>query len=498
MMFFFRSAFRLNAILICLVSVVAIAAEPVVEKPAMEEPLREVPLLEAEPPSGQTLVGGLTYQHFLGKVRAHHPKLYSADLDRRIAGAKLLEKQGAFDPGISLETDYLRYNDFSNRGKVSKALDNDLAVSWLSRSGARFAAGGRYNTGDVKPPLYPTGTTGEYFMSVRVPLLRGFRINDKVAMEMQAEVGIPLADALFHQARLNTLLQASYGYWSWVYAQRKVSVSENLLALANIRYEAIRDRVKEGDLPPIDEIEAGQEVQRRTGMLARSQREYERQLYNLSRYWWEPGGQPAPLPEKSVIPELLPTPDRLEEDEWMEARKLALETRPELKALNLQKEIVEVDLRYAKNLKLPVLDLFATPGYDTGDKSIGPTIKTGILLTVPLRQRTANGMIAAAEFRTQKLDLEQRLVLQQVLLEVDDSVSAINAAYQQYVAAHKEYELAKELEKGERDRFELGDSTLFLVNQRERSSAEAAMRVLDLEVEYHQTIANFKAVSGQL
>jgi outer membrane protein TolC len=492
MKFFSSSAFKLGTILIGSVGVLAIAAGS-----GAEEVLPEVPMKE-EKPSEQTLVGGLTYQRFLGQVRAHHPKLYSADLDRRIAGAKLLEKQGAFDPGISLETDYLRYNDFSKRGKVSNAFDNDLAVSWLSRSGARFAAGGRYNTGDVKPPLYPTGKIGEYFMSVRMPLLRGFRINDKVAMEMQAEVGIPLADALFYQARLSTLLQASYGYWNWVYAHRKVGISENLLSLANIRYQAIRDRVKEGDLPPIDEIEAGQEVQRRKSLFIKSQREYERQLFNLSRYLWGPGGQPVSPPEKSAIPEVLPTPDRLEEDTWMEARKQALETRPELKALNLQKEMVEVDLRYARNLKLPVLDLFATPGYDTGEKSIGPTIRTGIVLTVPLRQRTANGLIAAAEFKAQKLDLEQRLILQQVLLEVDDAVSAINAAYQQYLASNKEYELAKELEKGERDRFELGDSTLFLVNQRERSSAEAAMRVLDLEVEYHQSIANFKAVSGQL
>jgi outer membrane protein TolC len=493
MKLFFHFNLALIVFVLCPVSAFATGPEP-----AKEPKLQEVRMKEEPSPSEQTLVGSLTYQQFLTQVRANHPKLYSADLDRRIAGAKFLEKQGAFDPGVSLETDYLRYNDFSKRGKVSKALDNDLSLNWLSRSGVRLAAGGRYNIGDVKPPLYPTGTTGEYFMSVRVPLLRGFRINDKVAMEMQAEIGIPVADALFNQNRLSTLLQASYSYWNWVFSQRKVKISENLLALANIRYQAIRDRVKEGDLPPIDEVEAGQEVQRRKGLLVRSQREYERQLFGLSRYLWEPGGQPSPLPEKNAIPEFIPTPSSLESEAWMEARRLALETRPELKALNLQKKIVEVDLRQAKNMKLPVLDLFATPGYDTGEQSIGPTIRAGVVLAVPLRQRTANGMIAAAEFKTQKLDLEQRILLQQVLLEVDDAVSAINASYQQYLAAQREHELAYELEKGERERFELGDSTLFLVNQRERSTAEAAMRVQDLEVEYHQTIANFKAVSGQL
>lgn len=462
------------------------------------EPLGEVLLTDKKTAIREETSDILTLEKLLKQVRENHPKLYSADLERRIAGAKLLEKQGAFDPGISLETDYLRYNDFSDRGKVSKTLDNDLSVNWLTRSGLKVATGGRYNTGEVKPPLYPTGYTGEYFMYMRMPFLRGFRINDKVVAEMQAEIGIPLADALYNETRLDLLLQAAYSYWTWAFAERKVKVSKSILALAETRFKAIQERVSQGDLPRIDAVEAGQEVQRRQGLLSKSQREYEKQLFKLSRYLWEPGGMPSPFPQITSIPPKLPLPEPFSDEDWMEGRKNALEKRPELKALNLHKEIVGVDLKYAQNLKLPILDLFATPGYDTGKKGIGPTIKAGVVLTVPLRQRTARGLISAAEFKTQKLDMEQRLLLQHVLLEVDDAVSAIKATYQQYLAAHQEYRLAKELEQGERERFDLGDSTLFLLNQRERSSAEAAMKLLDLEAEYHQTIANFKAATAQL
>lgn len=464
----------------------------------LAEPLLEVELKELKMENQQARDRELTLEKVLDQVRKNHPKLFSADLERRIAGAKLLEKQGAFDPGISLESDYLRYNDFSKRGKVSKTFDNDLSFNWLTRSGLKVTTGGRYNTGDVKPPLYPTGDSGEYYIGAKLPLLRGFRINDKVAAEMQAEIGIPLADAAYTETRLSILLQAAYAYWNWAVSDRKVTVAKNILNLAEIRCKAIEERVRQGDLPKIDAVEACQEVQRRQGTLYKSTREFEKNVFKLSRYLWEPGGNPSPLPKAAEIPVKLPEPLPFSDDDWMEGRKAALEKRPELKGLNLQKQITEVDLKFAKNQRLPIVDLFATPGYDTGGSSIGPSIKAGVILTVPLRQRTARGLIAAAQFKIQKLDLEQRLLLQQVLLEVDDAVSAINAAYQQYLAARREYELARELEQGERDRFDYGDSTIFLVNQRERLTAEAAVKLLDLEAEYHQAKVNFQAVTAQL
>ncbi len=440
----------------------------------------------------------LTLEDVWQRIGNAHPKLFSADLERRIAGARLLEKQGAFDPQISLETEYLRYNDFSKPGSTSTTFDNELGLQWLTRSGLRFSTGARYNTGDVKPPLYPTGSTGEYFMGARLPLLRGFRINDKVVQELQAQLGVPQVDARFTQARLGLLVDAANAYWDWVAATRKFKVATGVLNLGTFRLSAVTERANAGDLPQIDAVEAEQEVMRRQGQLAKAERDLERALYKLSYYLWESNGTPSQPPTAEQAPRNIPEPVAYSTDDWMDGRRAALEKRPELRALNLERAIREIDLDYAENLKLPILDLFAQPGMDTGNDAIGPTLKAGVSLVVPLRQRTARGLIAASEFQLQKLDMEQRLLLQEILLSVDDAVSAVNAAYRQYTAAKKEMFLAQALEQGERDRFELGDSTLFLVNQRERATAEAAAKVIELEALYHQAIANFKAVTGQL
>ncbi len=95
------------------------------------------------------------------------------------------------------------------------------------------------------------------------------------------------------------------------------------------------------------------------------------------------------------------------------------------------------------------------------------------------------------------MELETRSERLRILTEVDDAVSALQTAEQRYQAAQQELQLATTLERGERDRFALGDSTLFLVNQRERATAEAANKVIELQAEFEQAKAAFRAAAGQ-
>ena len=82
-----------------------------------------------------------------------------------------------------------------------------------------------------------------------------------------------------------------------------------------------------------------------------------------------------------------------------------------------------------------------------------------------------------------------------MLLEVDDAWSAIQAAVDRFRATDAEVLLAKQLETGERKRFAAGDSTLFLVNQRERATAEALGRLIDIQLEYQQALLALDAAS---
>ena len=430
-------------------------------------------------------------------VEQNHPKLRGADTQRRIASAKRLEKQGAFDPVLVLGNDYLRFNSTTTRGKLAETMAGVTAVEFQTRYGVKVAAGSRYNLGKVKSPLSPTGDAGEYFVEFKVPLLRGARMNEKVAAERQAILGEPLADTDYELARLDLLAKAANSYWDWVAARRKLDVNRSLLELAEFRANAVKDRAKAGDLPQIDAVEADLEIQRRQGALVKAERDLQKAALKLSLYLWSPDGQQALSPEPYQVPASFAQPALFSNQQALEGQKYALERRPEIKALLLNRQITQIDLDLAKNQRQPGLDLSFSPGRDTGFGAIGTTFKGGLTFTLPLRQRTADGRIGAASLKIQKIDLDTLNERQRILNEVADALSAINTSFERYRAAEQEVELALRLEEGERTKFQLGDSTLFLVNQRERATAEARVKLIEIQAECEQAVATFRTVSVQ-
>lgn len=470
--------------------------------------LAALPEAEAAPQSGRKPEPGakpttpdaaatpLSLDEVLLQVEAYHPKLLGADAERRIASAKRLEKQGAFDPVINLGSDFLRYNSASKRGLISSARTSDVEAEWLTRSGAKFFVGSRYNLGSVKSPLSATGETGEYYFGVKMPLLRGRGINEKTAAERQAMIGEPLSDEQLKLTRLDLQLKAAQSYWDWVAAKRKLDVARNLLELSKVRAEAVSERVKAGDLPRIDATEAEQEVQRRAGGVVKAERDLQKAAFKLSLYLWDASGKPLPAPTAASVPASTPLPVRFADERELEGQRIALERRPELRIITLSRDIAQVDLALGRNRRLPAVDFTFSPGRDTGPGSIGTTVKAGLSISLPLRQRTAEGQTEAAQLKMQKLDLDLQNQRQTILIEVSDAMSAINTTYDRYRAAQREVELARELERGERTRFTLGDSTLFLVNQRERATAEAENKLIEIHAEYEQAVAAFRAATG--
>lgn len=440
----------------------------------------------------------LLLEDVLRQVQATFPKLSAADAQRRTAAAKALEKAGAFDPLFSSGSGFFRYPDSDTPGKLKTFTATDAEVELLTPYGIKVVTGGRLIRGDVKSPLSLTGDSGEYFVGVKVPLLGGAGINEKAAALRQSRLGIPLANTEFDQSRLETLFKAALSYWDWVAAGQRLRVARDLLKLAEVRAGAVKARAEAGDLPLIDVTEASQEVQRRIEGREKAERDLQKETYKLSLFLWEADGRPAPLPTLANLPPATAPAGALSEEQVQAGRAEALQRRPELRALEVNRLITKVSLELARNQRLPALEVTVAPGLDTGAFGAGATLKAGVSLALPLRQRTAEGRAQEAQLKLEKLELDQQLERQRILTEVDDAASAVRQTYQRYLAASQELELARKLEEGERQRFDLGDSTLFLVNQRERATAEAAVKVITLGAEYEQAQSLFRTITGQL
>lgn len=441
----------------------------------------------------------LTLEAVLARVDAASPKLMGTRLARGLAEAKRLEKSGAFDPSLNVKTERLEFvNDL---GKLKTKDSVQPSVDVLSRQGAKLSGGFKATRSD--PAAIGKGVDEEErgLVSVRVPLLRGAGINEKAAAERQARLGSPAAEAEIGLTRIELLSKAGAAYWEWVTAIRAAGVARDLSQLADDRAAQIQERSATGDLPTIDSVEARQEAQRRRGALVKAEREVAKATFKLGLFLWRDDGSPAPLPARSAMPDRFPAPRPVVEADRLALESAALARRPELARLLTDRAIAAVDAALAANDRRPAVDLVFNTGKDSNPDAfdeVGKRLKAGVLVEVPLARRAATGRLRAAQLKMQKIDLDRTSESQRILTEVRDAASAVDAAFQRHAVAGEELKLAREMEQGERFRLEMGDSTLFLVNQRERARAESELRVLEAFNEYHQALVTLRAVSGAL
>lgn len=437
----------------------------------------------------------LTLPGVLSRVEAAYPKVRGIAQEKQAAAGKLREKQGAFDTTVNVGLEYLSYNSASSRGKNAEATISTATVEMAMRSGAKLLVGRDANTGLVKSPISSTGSDGTIYAGIKLPLLRGAGINEKSIAELQAKLGLPFADAAITQVVVASKAAAGGVYWEWVAAGRKLSVSQDLLTLAALRAKQIAREVELGAQPPIAITEAEQEVRRREAGLNKAERDVQKAAIKLSGYLWLDDGTPLPPPNIEQLPSDMPMPVMQDAARLQASREGALAKRPEILAIQLQLRSVSLDETLALNDSRPDLSVVLQPGQDMGRLGIGDTLKAGINFSVPLGRWDASGRRDAARAKTIKLTQDRELTKRQVLLEVDDAWSAIQAAVDRFHATDAEVVLAKRLEAGERKRFAEGDSTLFLVNQRERATAEALGRLIDIQLEYQQALLALDAAS---
>ena len=75
-----------------------------------------------------------------------------------------------------------------------------------------------------------------------------------------------------------------------------------------------------------------------------------------------------------------------------------------------------------------------------------------------------------------------------------DALIALENALKRLQIIREELVVAESLAKAEKTRFDLGDSTLLIVNLREQNAAEVALRLIGAEADYWNAKADYDAV----
>jgi hypothetical protein len=433
----------------------------------------------------------LTLDEVLAWVDRSHPLLKGTGTEKIVARGKLLKALGAFEP--TLVNDY-ELERLTSAGTTKSVGFNDTFLEVRDPSGLRAIGGFRVGIGDVQIADLAVNGTNQPIMGFSMPLLRGLMVNPEKAELQRSGLADPRADIQISQTRQDLFLSGASQFWDWVAAWKLADVQKRALKVAEDRLTQVEQRAKAGAVAPLDVVEANQEVQRRREIFIAATRVVEQEQYKFSLFLWErdtpvaPGGERVPL---------FPKPQDLPTVEVVHADKLAARAmRPEVREVAIEARLNNIDLELAKNNLLPSLVAEAEPSRKPGEFVLGLGYRFGLEMRVPFLQRRARGEVLEAQGKADRFVLVQKFREQQVMVDVDNALSAIERAKERIEAARQSLQMAKTLEEGERFRFSLGATSVLFVNLRERNAVDSENQLIRAQADHQKALAFYQWAIG--
>jgi hypothetical protein len=406
----------------------------------------------------------LTLSDVILSVYETYPLFEVALRERDIAAGKELAAWGEFDTELkaySLTNPMGYYQRYRTLAKLDQPL----------YQGGNVFGGYKIGRGEFHPAWYndETNLGGEFSMGLGVPLLKDRLIDKRRSGVMQASLARQAVEPAVQTQWLSFVRDASQTYWYWVETGQTLQAHRQLLRLAQDRVEQIEQRVLAGDLERIARIDNQRLIALRETKVIESQRKLQRAAIKLSLFLRTPDGQPQ-LPDGLLLPRSFPEsapPDIGQMDQDIQT---ALAARPELTELELLVQQVRVELAQAENMLLPKLEAVVGVSKDVG----GPVnekgtkspfeLEAGVYGEVPLQRREARGKIVAARGKLMQLNAKREFVADKIVAEVQDALSALDAASGQIAQTLRNLELSREALEMGRTAFDAGDIDLIVLN----------------------------------
>jgi cobalt-zinc-cadmium efflux system outer membrane protein len=437
----------------------------------------------------------LTLREVVSSTRDRHPIVLSNEKEKEIAAGDLVANEGAFD--LQWKSKISATRGYYPTERLDSVIEKPTKL-W----GASLFAGYRLGTGKfaIYDGKQETLSSGELRTGIDVPLWKNGPTDRRRANIERSEQGVKVAQTLFDQSIIENVRNATQRYWEWAIAGERARVYRSLLKAAEDRDAGFAERVLRGDLPKFERRDNERTILQRKAQVIASERTLQQAAIELSLFLRDENGNPQiPMPEH--LPTEFSYPEAPLQTPVEEAVQVALARRPEVARFEAQQKQNEIESTLFDNQLAPRVDLQVAASRDlgTGDPSRIPTeLEVGMVLEIPLERNVARGRLDTAVAGREKVQLQARMFRERLMSDIRDIQSSLTAAYGRLELNHKEWVLSLELEKGERIRFQHGDSNILFVNLREQATADAAVRKLDALLEYNKGLTAWKAALGQV
>jgi HAE1 family hydrophobic/amphiphilic exporter-1 len=402
-------------------------------------------------------------------------------------------------------------------------------------------------------PQYPTSLNFSYTQ----PLLRGLRFDQNRRQIEIAKKNLSLTDAQFRQRAIETITGVQRAYWDLVYTLRNLQIQREAVRDARQQLEHNRRMVAEGMLAPIDVVAAEAQVSGFEQSVYSALDDVGRAENNLKNLIAE--NRESPLWRTSLVPsdnvDLTPPVVEL-----TDAMQVALKSRPELSSSDVAREINEIEQRFAREQAKPQIDLVGSysvvglagtlnsstnpltasttvfrdrinelvgivnalspgsnlqaiptppaqtfPGELVGGEAQSLTnlganrftnFRAGVTINLPFRNTTAKAQLGRTLVDAERIHTQREQLEQLIQVDVRNAIQLVRTAESRLRAAATARSASEQQYASEQRKLDAGQSTVFLVLERQTQLTTARGNELRAQTELNKAIADLQRATG--
>lgn len=439
----------------------------------------------------------LSLDALLERVIATHPVAQQAELARRQVASEALGARGAFDPVLAATWDVKRFKGIGYYDELETKLT--APTPW----GVDLKLGWERAAGQIINPERATPQEGLLSLGISLPIGPQLLTDQRRTSLRQAELADDVADAERDGAiaRLTQVVARDFGTWVETHARRRIATEGE--ELARFRLTAVRARVEAGDAAAIDTVEAALELERRTVQRLEAEAADAVARLTLSAHLWTEDGRPDTLsadtePAEAQLPTWLA--DSARADAF--AARL-LPTHPAVQAStarwlrsDAQRRLSAVQLLPSASVEISGLAAGRSIGDVPTPRVAGDDYKAGASLRVPLFARRELARLRVTEDQTRQLALERDRVRREVQVQLARALLELRLLGEQLERQRRVTAGAEALLQAELSRFDAGESSLLLVNLRERSLLDERLKLAQLGARRANALGALAAAAG--
>jgi outer membrane protein len=415
---------------------------------------------------------------------------------------------------------------------------NTVAVQKYFSTGTLVSLGINDNsiTNNNARAQFEPSTTSNLTLNFTQHLLQGFGrgINDRQIRI--AKNNREVSDLTFKAQVIATVTAVMDLYWDLVSYQEVVKVQQDAVATDQRLYDNNKKQVEVGTLAPIEVTRAEAQIAADQQALTVAQTNVLQQETILKNALSRNGVQTPVLANAHIIPtDRIQVPDVEAITPIQDSTALALSARPELSQFRILIQNQEIGIKGTRNELLPTLDFIATiangglagtavplpascaltptssacvpanryfeGGYGTVLNQLFsrnfPTYMAGFNLTLPIHNRTAQADAVAAQLNLRQQEVYLQKMENQVRVEVQNAVIALQQARAQHQAAMQALRLQQQTVDAEEKKLALGASTTYNVILTQRDLVTAQSNLVAAESAYAKARVEINRATGQ-